>query len=335
MADVPTYRAEPDPEFADRLERLLLQRLSAPAGSRSRRGVSPGDAPVRTDTDPGDQEGAILSLETQDRPTGHEPVTPRRRSPGRWLLVAAVAALVAVVGTLLAATGDDDENQVPATSTPTTAPPTSTSTTAPAPAQDMLDLSDSGDIVPLTPGRYFLDPDGDDATPLRVTYQVAPGDWEAWFGAVKLLVADESQSTGLSIATVTNLATDGCLDPTPLDPPVGPTVDDLATALSQLAPFDVTAPPTDVTLFGFEGKHLELSGPSTDVDCLDADPYNRTTPIDGGSFSGDDGPGLTVELWILDVEGTRLVLVKLDSPDTPAQDVAERDAMFDSISIEP
>ena len=64
-------------------------------------------------------------------------------------------------------------------------------------------------------------------------------------------MADEPRATGLSITTVTNLATDGCLDPTPLDPPVGPTVDDLATALSQLAPFEVTAPPTDVTLVGY------------------------------------------------------------------------------------
>jgi len=330
MVDPPTYRAEPDPEFADRLERLLLQRLTAP---RSRRGPSQGDAPVRTDTDPDDQQGAIHWLETQDHPTGHDPAAPRRPSPGRWLLVAAVAALVAVVGTLLvAAGGDNDENQVPATPTPTTAPVTSTSTTAPGAAQNMMDLADQGAIVPLTPGRYFLDPDGDDATPLRVTYQVTPGDWEAWFGAVKLLVADEPQTTGLSIATVTNVAADVC-PPTPLDPPVGPTVDDLATALSQL--FEVTAPPTDVTLLGYEGKHLVLSEQSTSVDCPDPDPYNRTTPINGGSFSGDDGPGLTVELWILDVEGTRLVLGKFDTPQSSAQDLAERDAVFDTIRIRP
>ena len=37
----------------------------------------------------------------------------------------------------------------------------------------------------LEPGRYFVDPDGDDTTPLRVTYQVAAEGWAAWFGAVK------------------------------------------------------------------------------------------------------------------------------------------------------
>ena len=116
MVDPPTYRAEPDPEFADRLERVLLQRLTAmPDRLRSRRGVAQSDAPVRTDTDPDDQEGDIIMLDTQDRPTA--PVTPGRRSPGRWLLVAAAVAVVAVVGTLLVAAGGDDEDPVDTVST--------------------------------------------------------------------------------------------------------------------------------------------------------------------------------------------------------------------------
>ena len=135
---------------------------------------------------------------------------------------------------------------------------------APAPAQDVSGRHELGGPFPdLEPGRYFIDPDGDDTTPLRVTYQVAAEGWSAWFGAVKCTVALER--TMLSITTVTNLVTDGCLDLTPLDPPVGPTVDDLATALSQLAPFEVTAPPTDVTLLGYPGKHLELTVPDLPV----------------------------------------------------------------------
>ena len=35
MVDPPTYRAEPDPEFADRLERVLLQRLTASRPDRA------------------------------------------------------------------------------------------------------------------------------------------------------------------------------------------------------------------------------------------------------------------------------------------------------------
>ena len=191
----------------------------------------------------------------------------------------------------------------------------------------------SNGFPPLKPGRYFIDPDGDVTTPLRVTYEVAAEGWSAWFGAVKFA---SPGITTLSITTVTNVVSNGCLDHDPLEPPVGPTVDDLASALSELAPFEVTAPPTDVTLFGYPGKHLELAVPVGGfADCLDGALHSWISPLNGGAFSGYDGPGQTEEFWILDVEGTRLVLVKLDSPDTPAQDVAERDAMFDSISIQP
>jgi len=138
---------------------------------------------------------------------------------------------------------------------------------------------------------------------------------------------------------VDNLVTDGCRDHTPLEPAVGSTVDDLATALSQLPGFDVTAPPTDVTLLGYSGKHLELTVPDSGfANCVDGQLHSWISPHnDNGTlpFYGYDGPSQTEEFWILDVEGTRLVLVKLTSPDTPAQDLAERDAIFDSISIEP
>ena len=49
MVDPPEYRTEPEPEFADRLERLLLHRLTAPAGSRGARVVVPPDRPAEPD----------------------------------------------------------------------------------------------------------------------------------------------------------------------------------------------------------------------------------------------------------------------------------------------
>jgi hypothetical protein len=183
----------------------------------------------------------------------------------------------------------------------------------------------------------------------------------SWFGAVKFLPGDADGFTGLSITTVTNLVSDGCRDHTPLDPPVGPAVDDLAIALSQLAPFDVTAPPTDVTLLGYPGKHLELTVPALPVigagqrnlaqftDCVEGELHSWISPIndrsDGllgqsagwmpGSFNGYQAPGQTEEFWILDVEGTRVVLASFDSPLSPVTDIVERNAIFDSIRIEP
>jgi hypothetical protein len=311
----PVDAGQLDPAFAARMRALVVEEWQADAGT---------NPPAGTDPDPDLREGDVIMLETEDRPTGHQPVRPRRPSPGRWLLVAAAAAVVALVGTLLVAAGGDDEDPLD----------TVTPTPIPAPAQDILDLPGISDGFPdLEPGRYAIDPDGDDTTPLRVNYQVAAEGWSGWFGALKFA---DSGVTMLSIATVENLTSDGCIDPTPLDPPVGPTVDDLATALSRLAPFAVTAPPTDVTLFGYPGKHLKLTVPGSGVTgCVDGKLRSWIAPVNDTPFAGYDGPGQTEEFWILDVEGTRLVLVKLDSPRAPAEDVAERDAIFDSISIEP
>jgi hypothetical protein len=314
----PVDSGQLDPAFVARMRALVVEEWQADAGTTP---------PGFTDSD--DREGDIIMLETtEDRPTGHEPATPRR-SPGRWLLVAAMVAVVAVVGTLLvAAGGDDEEDQVPATSTPTTAP-----------AQDVMAAPGQ-----LDRGSYFIDPDADDATPLRVTFQIEAEGWERFIGPLKNA---DSGHTAVHITTVPNLVTDGCLDHTPVDPPVGPTVDDLATALSQLSPFEVTAAPTDVTAFGYSGKHLALKVPD-DVrvdpaaehfhhfaDCADGELHSWISTNNEGSFYGYEDPGHTEEFWILDVQGTRLVLVKDASPGTPAQDLAERDAIFDTIRIEP
>ena len=88
------------------------------------------------------------------------------------------------------------------------------------------------------------------------------GDWSQWLGATKFA---NYGHVGVSITTVTNLVRDGCRDHRPAKPPVGPSVDDLATALANLAPFKVTSPPRDVTPHGYSGKHLELTVPDLSV----------------------------------------------------------------------
>ena len=257
------------------------------------------------------------------------------RKSWRWRAIAVVAAAGLAVG----ACGGDDADDASVSETGTedpvdTATSTPTTLVADGAAQDVTEVTSTTDDWPvLEPGPYFVDPDDDDTTPLRVTYEVAAEGWGAWFGEVKF---EDPGATTLSITPVTNLVTDGCLDQTPLEPAVGPTVDDLATALSQLAPFELTAPPTDVTVFGYSGKHLELTVPESGIaDCVNGELHSWISPLNGGSFYGYARPGETEEFWILDVEGTRLVLQKLGSPQSPAEHVAERDAIFDTIRIEP
>jgi hypothetical protein len=145
-----------------------------------------------------------------------------------------------------------------------------------------------------------------------------------------------------------NLVTDGCTNHEPRAPRVGASVDDLATALTQLEPFQVAAAPTDVTLFGYSGKHVALTVPDLAVtepdgsgnrafaDCVEGELHSWVSPLLGGSYWGYGGvTGSTEEFWILDVDGTRLVLEKLNGPNAQADNIAARDAMFDSIQIEP
>jgi hypothetical protein len=134
----------------------------------------------------------------------------------------------------------------------------------------------------------------------------------------------------------------------PADPPVGPTVEDLATALSELAPFVVVEPPADVTAYGYEGKRLALTVPdlpfrSEDGEwtkCLgsgsiDGELRSWMAPHLSFAFYGYDGPGEIEEFWILDVDASRLVIIAGWTPDAPEELIAEMRVVLDSIQIEP
>ena len=237
------------------------------------------------------------------------------------------------------------------------APGTGTSaprTSAP-PAPTVLDLTPTildilaGEAEPFTdlePGTYSIDPDLDPSTSLQVTFDVPVEGWSMWIGAVKS--ADDGH-VAVSITTVTNLVSDGCRDHSWADPPVGPSVNDLAAALADLAPFRVTSPPKDVTIYGYSGKYLELTVPDLPVEgkgddrrftgCVDGNLKSWVAAIDtepGDAFYGYNGePGRTEEFWILDVDGTRLVIEANWSPASPRKDVAEMRAILGSIRIEP
>ena len=220
--------------------------------------------------------------------------------------------------------------------------PSPTAPSDPSPTPTLRDINELGDFAPLEPGTYFIDPDDDPATPLRVVYEVPVEGWSQWIGAAKLT---EDGHVGVSITTVTNVVSHGCRDHSPADPPVGPSVDDLATALADLAPFRVTSQPTDVTIYGYSGKHLELTVPDLPTTgsgdeksftgCTDGNLEGWIGPPSVGAFFGYETPGYTEEHWILDVEGTRLMIAAERYPGRPQKDLTEQRAILDSIRIEP
>ena len=68
------------------------------------------------------------------------------------------------------------------TPSPTQAPTANPTPTASSTIQDIMALEK---FAPLEPGSYFIDPDSDPSTPLRVVYEVPVEGWSQWFGAVK------------------------------------------------------------------------------------------------------------------------------------------------------
>jgi hypothetical protein len=263
--------------------------------------------------------------------TRQRPVRPAHRWP-----VAGAGALA--VALLITGCGTGDEVTAPAS----THQPV---TNHPAPPTTDRDIMHLPHFAPLDPGTYSIDPDDDPATQLRVLYTVPADGWVQWIGAAK---SSDNGLVAVSITTVTNVVRDGCSDHSWADPPIGPSVDDLAAALTSLAPFRVTSTPTDVSIYGYPGVHLQWTVPNlpfegeggdgTFMECVGGQLKSWVAAVDtapGDAFYGYTGPGYTEEFWILDVDGNRLMIAAEWSLDSPAEDIEELRTILHSIRIQP
>ena len=93
--------------------------------------------------------------------------------------------------------------------------------------------------------------------------------------------------------------------------------------------------PQDITVGGFQGVELEWSVPSDldfstcDEDELVGDHPFKSWTAAAGTWAGEryhQGPGQVDRLWILDVDGERLVV---DAWHMPAADHKDREALFE------
>jgi hypothetical protein len=120
-----------------------------------------------------------------------------------------------------------------------------------------------------------------------------------------------------------------------LDPPVGPTVENLASALVNQVMRDATA--TDITLDGYGGKLVRMSVPA-DINFADCDDRLFGTWTEAGSDAPSryaHGPGELDEVYIVDVSGTRVVIDAAHMPFTSAAELAELEGMVASVEIHP
>lgn len=179
---------------------------------------------------------------------------------------------------------------------------------------------------PTTPG--CSDPSA--ADDIRFTIDVPEG-WAGVSGLnVWLATAKATAPSGASVGFGRGswLHSDPCRTDTALpDVKVGPTVDDFANALADHPNLAVTAP-VDVTLAGYPGKYVDLQVPPDISRCPTS--YFVWEP---GIYA--QGPGQRWHLWILDVDGVRVVVQGTDYAGTSPQHQAELQEVVDSIRIEP
>lgn len=194
-------------------------------------------------------------------------------------------------------------------------PPAPSATASPSPTPvppGTVPLPFSGEIPA---GAYFLA----EASPAAVI--TIEGAWTVfpdYAGDVCRGNCDPPAGGGIGVWTVIDVYADPCR---PQDgrrqPGLGPTVDDLVEALVAQQP---EAPPvvTDVVVDGYPGRRLSLVAP-TDLDACNQGLLWRWIGSDGSPRHGL--PGERDEIWVLDVDGHRVVLDVLHFAGTPARDL--------------
>ena len=113
----------------------------------------------------------------------------------------------------------------------------------------------------------------------------------------------------------------------PPDIRVGPTANDFAKALASHPLLDVTTP-VPVTLGGHSGKYLDLQVPPDIAGCTAG--YRPWAP----TYYAPD-PNHRWHIWSLDVDGVRVVVLSEDFAGTSPGDLAEMQAVIESIQIGP
>lgn len=197
---------------------------------------------------------------------------------------------------------------------------------APTPTSGPVSLVGTEGQV-LEPGTYVVEA----PFPVRLSFDL-PADWATYAPIDEHLAAVCKESEcelGLSFWVLDNLPIDGCeLARGDLDPPVGPSIDDLATALVAQPGYRATGP-TEASVSGIAGAYLELVGQGVPAGGC----FERTTWEIGPHWRRSMHEEAD-QIWILDVDGTRLVIDAFATREASQADRAELKEMVDSIRIE-
>ena len=214
-----------------------------------------------------------------------------------------------------------------------------TTATSPTASESMAaSAAGSPDELPIgeesmRAGQYFLP-----EFPVGITFEIpahtAPAEWIICSAsAVEQGVCYSSTgvfSTGTSVAVafqiVDNVRTPPCSDQETaelLDPPVGSSVDDFVTAISNLEGYETT-PPEDISVNGFSGKEFTLTAVSHGCGAT----WSTTDRVTGM------GAGEINLLRVLDVDGLRVLMTGAYDAATPETELSAMNDVLDSVRIQ-
>lgn len=191
------------------------------------------------------------------------------------------------------------------------------------PSPSAVTLEPEGDAAPLRAGSYAIA----SPFPVRLRFDVPEGTsvfhYTQQASQVNLSVGGSGET---SFEIIDNVTADPCTGLL-LNPPVGPSVQDLVTALSNMPGFRATVA-TDVAIDGFRGKQFILTAPGdADASCSSMLTWMTTTRQNGV------GPNEVNELTILDVDGVRLLICVAYQPSTPVDERARLQAIVRSLEL--
>jgi hypothetical protein len=255
---------------------------------------------------------------------------PARRSfqmsPTFRLAIGAAAVLAVAIVAINLLPGRSSVGNQPTAVPPSVAP----STAAPA-APTPIPLPVFPDVIVAPAEGTYL---AGDPFQIPITVRM-PAGWHGNVGGPYAAYFDTETdpSPGIAFTISQTFYSDPCKGEGLLDPQPGPTVDDLAAALAALPGLNATTP-TAVSVDGHPGKQLTLTAPDSIAACSLTDgalvlwhlPHGATFTLEAAQQRS---------LWIVDVDGQRLVISADRFPTTTADDLAEAQGILDSIRIKP
>ena len=197
-------------------------------------------------------------------------------------------------------------------------------------AGDDTQVAATGSSPSPDPSSFVLKTDTDFDASYRITMHLPDG-----YAGHQTVVFGTDGGQGISAWTVANVYAEPChWVGTLLDPPIDSSVDGLVAGLASQRSRHASAA-TDASLDGFTGRYMELTVPAR-IDLADCHGGQFRTWVDP-TFEGARylEPGQRDLLWIVDVDGSRLVIDAALGPETTRQDRADRIQMVESIRIEP